>query len=151
MRDWSIVLSCNVTNQEPFFTPGLLYTFQNSIICRFSFSFLAPCGMRAQLCLTLCDPVECSPPGSSVHGILQARVLEWVAISFSRGSSPPRDRTSISYVSWLAGGFFTTSATWEVSLLSFKTLVKLINFCKAVSYLSSMSHLSEVLVICIII
>ena len=43
----------------------------------------------AQSCLTLRDPVDCSPPGSSVHGILQARVLEWVAISFSRGSSQP--------------------------------------------------------------
>ena len=45
----------------------------------------------AQLCLTLCDPMDCSLPGSSVHGILQARILEWVAISFSRGSSRPRD------------------------------------------------------------
>ena len=45
----------------------------------------------AQSCLTLCDPVVCSPPGSSIHGILQARILEWVAISFSRGSSRPRD------------------------------------------------------------
>ena len=44
----------------------------------------------AQSCLTLCDPMECSLPGSSVHGIFQARVLEWVAISFSRGSSQPR-------------------------------------------------------------
>ena len=41
----------------------------------------------AQSCLTLCDPVDCSPPDSSIHGILQARILEWVAISFSRGSS----------------------------------------------------------------
>ena len=47
----------------------------------------------AQSCPTLCNPVDCSPPGSSVHGILQARILEWVAISFSRGSSQPRDRT----------------------------------------------------------
>ena len=47
----------------------------------------------AQLCLTLCDPMDCSPPGSSAHGILQARVLEWVAIPFSRGSSQPRDRS----------------------------------------------------------
>ena len=46
---------------------------------------------RAQLCPTLCDPVDCSPPGSSVHRILQARVLEQVAISYSRGSLPPRD------------------------------------------------------------
>ena len=44
----------------------------------------------AQSCPTLCDPMDCSLPGSSVHGILRARVLEWVAISFSRGSSQPR-------------------------------------------------------------
>ena len=58
----------------------------------------------AHPCLTLCDPVDCSPPGSSVHGILQASILEWVAISFSRGSSQPRDRTQISHI---AGEFFT--------------------------------------------
>ena len=45
----------------------------------------------AQSCPTLCDPMDCSPEGSSVHGVLQARILEWVAISFSRGSSRPRD------------------------------------------------------------
>ena len=47
----------------------------------------------AQLCLTLSDPMDCSPPDFSVHGILQARILEWIAIPFSRGSSHPRDRT----------------------------------------------------------
>ena len=46
-----------------------------------------------QLCLTLCDPMDCSPPGSSVHGILQAKILEWVAVPSSRGSSQPRGRT----------------------------------------------------------
>ena len=51
-----------------------------------------------QSCPTLCDPMDCSPPGSSVHGILQARILEWVAISFSRGSSWPRDQTRVSYI-----------------------------------------------------
>ena len=49
------------------------------------------------LCLTLCDPMDCSPPGSSVHGIFQERVLEWVAISSSRVSSRPRDRTQVSH------------------------------------------------------
>ena len=49
----------------------------------------------AQLCLTLCDPIDCSLPVSSVRGIFQARVLEWVAISFSRGSFRPRDRTRV--------------------------------------------------------
>ena len=51
-----------------------------------------------QSCPTLCNSVGCSPPGSSVHGILQARVLDWVATSFSRGSSQPRDRTRVSLI-----------------------------------------------------
>ena len=49
----------------------------------------------AQSCPTLCDPMDCSLPGSSIHGIFQARVSEWVAISFPRGSSQPRDRTQV--------------------------------------------------------
>ena len=53
----------------------------------------------AQLCPTLCDPMDCSPPGSSIHGILQARILEWVAIPFSRGSSQPKDLTQVSCIS----------------------------------------------------
>ena len=56
-----------------------------------------------QSCLTLCNPIDDSPPDSSVDGILQARILEWVAIPFSRGSSQPRDRTQVSYT---AGRFF---------------------------------------------
>ena len=52
----------------------------------------------AQLCPTLCDPMDCSLLGSSVHGIFQARVLEWVAISFSRGFSQPKDRTQVSRI-----------------------------------------------------
>ena len=59
---------------------------------------------------TLCDPMDCSPPGSSVHEIFQERILEWVAISFSRGSSQPRDW---SRVSCTAGRFFTDWATRE--------------------------------------
>ena len=51
-----------------------------------------------QLCLTLWDPMDCSSPGSSVHGILQARTLEWVAMPSSRRSSQPRDRVCISYI-----------------------------------------------------
>ena len=57
-----------------------------------------PSNEVAQSCLTLCDPMDCSPPGSSVHRILQARILEWVAISFSRVSSQPRDWTHISCI-----------------------------------------------------
>ena len=66
-----------------------------------------------QSCLTLCDPMGCSLPGSSVHGIFQARVLEWVAISFSRGSSRPRDRTRVSHI---AGRCFTIWTTREALL-----------------------------------
>ena len=56
----------------------------------------------AQLCPTLCDPIDYNPPGPSVHGILQARILEWVAILFSRGSSWPRDQTQVSCITdWL--------------------------------------------------
>ena len=61
----------------------------------------------APLCSTLCDPVDCSPPGSSVHGISQARIPEWVAIPFSRGSSRPRDPTHVSCVSCIVGRFVT--------------------------------------------
>ena len=55
----------------------------------------------AQSCLTICDPMDSSPPGSSVHRILQARILGWVAISYSKGSFPPRDQNSITCVSYI--------------------------------------------------
>ena len=55
-----------------------------------------------------------SPPGSSVHGILQATILEWAAISFSRGPSRPRDRTQVSYVSYIGRRVLYTGAIWEV-------------------------------------
>ena len=61
----------------------------------------------------LCDPTDCSPPGSSIHGILQARILEQAAMPSSRGSSRPRDQTWSPVSPAFAGGFFTTSATWE--------------------------------------
>ena len=64
----------------------------------------------AQLCPTLCDPMDYSLPCSSIHGIFQARVLEWIAISFSRGPSLPRDQTRVSHI---AGRHLTTWATKE--------------------------------------
>ena len=67
----------------------------------------------AQSCPTLWEPMDCSLPGSSVHGIFQARILEWVAIFFSRGSSWPRDRTRVSCI---VGRRFTIWATREVCL-----------------------------------
>ena len=65
------------------------------------------CCLAAKSYLTLCDPMDCSPPSSSVHGIFQARILVWVAISSSRGSSWLRDQTLISCVYCIAGRFFT--------------------------------------------
>ena len=64
-------------------------------------SISAAAAKSRQSSLTLCDPMDCRPPGSSVHGILQARILEWGAISSSRGSSRIRVRTHISCVSWI--------------------------------------------------
>ena len=61
-----------------------------------------------QSCLILCNPMDCSPPSSSVYGILQAKILKWVAISSSWGSSWPRDLTCVSYGFWIADRFFTT-------------------------------------------
>jgi len=74
-----------------------------------SFSVHMRMCLVTQSCLTLFDPMDCSPPGSSGHmGILQARILEWIAMPSSRGSPPPRDRTQISHTT---GGFFTDWAT----------------------------------------
>ena len=75
----------------------------------------------AQPCPTLCHPMACSPPGSSVHGILQARILEWVAMPSSRGSSQPRDRNQVSHI---AGGFFTIWATREAPLSYYVSLIQ---------------------------
>ena len=85
------------------------------IDCRYNF-YIKKESEVAQSCAPLCYPVEYSPPGSSVHGILQARILEWVAISFSRGSSQSRDQTQVSCI---AGRFFNLRVTREApSILS---------------------------------
>ena len=76
------------------------------ILYQLLFPLCLHCVLHAKLlqsCLTLCNHIDCGPPGSSVHGILQARILEWVAISFSRGSSQTRDSTHVSYISCFGG------------------------------------------------
>ena len=72
--------------------------------------------VRAQSCPGLCDPLDCSPPSSSVLGILQARMLEWVTISSSRGSSRPRDRTLIFST---GRQILSHCATWEAQHISY--------------------------------
>ena len=69
--------------------------------------------MLLQWCLIPCRSMDCSPPGFTVYGILQARIMEWVAMPSSRGSSQPRDWTHVSYVSCTGRQVLTTSATWE--------------------------------------
>ena len=71
-------------------------------------------GVLAQLCPILCNPMDCSAASSSVHGIFQVIILEWVAISSSRRSSPPRCWTHISSISCIVGRFFTPRATWKL-------------------------------------
>ena len=75
-----------------------------------------------QSCLTLWGPMDCCLPGSSVHGILQARILKWVAMSSSRGSFPPRGRNCISCSSCIAGGFFTTEPPGKPLYVAFQSL-----------------------------
>ena len=89
------------------------------------FAFLSRylCVCVTQYSLSLCHPMDCSPPGSSVHGIFQERILEWVVIPISRGSSPSRDRT---WVSCIAGRFFTVWAIREAPLGTY-----LATFCKS--------------------
>ena len=77
-------------------------------VCRISYFLIEAESLHSvcvsQLCPILFDPMDCSPPGSSLHGIFRARMLEWIAISFSRGSFRPRDQTQVSCI---AGRFFT--------------------------------------------
>ena len=83
-----------------------------------------------QLCPTLCNPMNCSPSSSSLQGILQARILEWVVISFSRASSWPRDWNQVSFI---ASRFFTIWATRELSLSLSLSLYIYIYMCVYIS------------------
>ena len=100
------------------------------------FWYLSDCGTSclkvkvSSLCPTLCGLMDCSLPGSSVHGIFQARILEWVAIPFSRGSWQPRDWTQASRT---GSGFLTVWATRE----ALKALVKAIKRKKKTSWMTT--------------
>ena len=73
------------------------------------------------LCMCVCDPMDCSPPGSSVHGIFHTKKLEWIAISYSRRFSLPKDKTVSCAFSALAGVFFNTAP--PISILMSLTLI----------------------------
>ena len=103
----------------------MFYLFEHHVLC----------AEVAQSCQTLCDPMDCNLPGSSVHGILQARILYWIAMPSSRGSSWLRDRTRISYIyklNYIA--VIMTSFSYEHSL-------KFISVEKKISQISSYSLL----------
>ena len=87
---------------------------------------------------TLCNPMDCSPPGSSVHGILQARILEWVAISSSRGSSRSRDWTRVSCT---AGRFITIKPhSFKILFSKILNILCVFLFCKCRNYKPSKIH-----------
>ena len=98
----------------------------------------------AQLCLTLCDPMDCSPPGSSVHGIFQARILEWVAVSFSGVSSQPKDQTHISCIYCIGRRIIYHCITWEA--LTKHHMLKDLLFFFPSSILKCLSKNSPILV-----
>ena len=87
---------------------GLWRTLFLLCVCMFSVT---------QSCLTLCDPMDYSPPGSSVHGIFQARILEWVAISFSRGSFQPRDWNCVACISCIGRWILYYCTAWEAHFI----------------------------------
>ena len=77
--------------------------------------------VHAKSCATLCEPTDCNPPGSSTHGLSQARVLEWVALFSSRGSSQSRDRIYISCISSIGRWILYHCSTWEAQEMLVRT------------------------------
>ena len=109
-----------------------MYVSVNWSLVQINISFLVSWVIVTQLCPTLCNSMDCSLPSSSVHGILQARILECVAILFSRGSSWPRDQTGVSCI---AGRFFTTDLAGKQSVTS-------LVFCFTVCFVLPFLYLS---------
>ena len=95
----------------------LVYYAHNKIHVKYTLVNACVCAKLLQTCPTLCNAREYSPPGSSVHGILQARILEWVATPSPGDLSDPGIELRFLMSPALAGGFFTTSATWEAPRL----------------------------------
>ena len=126
-----------VSYKLPFFRRFLLgcEDLPASLLLAGTYCYVCECAKSLQLCLTLRNLMDGSPPGSSVCGILQARILQWVALPFSRGSSQPRDWIQVSCI---AGGFFTVWATREPQALwnaAFLHLLLLTHFQGSFFYL----------------
>ena len=117
LANWKKVsVSLEIHTKSSFFLLRVVNHRNASCYCRQTYGnksvcvCVCVCVLITQSCLTLCDPRDCILPGSSVHGFLQARILEWVTIPFSRGTFWPRDRI---WVSWITSGFFTIWAIRE--------------------------------------
>ena len=106
------------------------------------------CVLVTQPCLTLCNPMDCSPPGSSVHGIFQARLLEWVTISSSRVSSQPRDQTWVSCIELnMPANFENSAVATGLEKVSFHPVPKKGNVKECSNYhtIVFVSHASKVM------
>ena len=117
---WSTGKTCIVYSKKPL--KGRFNMSKIMLHCKFCMS---KCSLKsesevAQSCPALCDPMDCSLPGSSLHGIFQARVLEWVAISFSRGSSQSKDRTRVSCIPGRCFNLWATRSNRQIWLRSAK-------------------------------
>ena len=110
--NWAFLVSNNRDHTAPLVNT-LLGLMKYPMTSRMPETYLTYSGVHAQSCLTLWDPMDYSPPGSSVHGILQERILEQVAMSSSRGSSQPRDRSCGSRVSCISTWLLYHCATRE--------------------------------------
>ena len=115
----SLLLFSCVNLKMSFNISGPVCSFKNKVTNPCYYMTCTRACLVAQSCLTLWDPLDCSPPGSSVPGILQTRILEWVAMPSSRGSSQPRNRTCVSCVSCIAGRFFTCWAIGESDYMAY--------------------------------
>ena len=108
---WTAAYASKGDSRIPSLWPGL--PARHQLHFHVGFGSLHTCLLSLQLCLTLGNTVDCSPLGSSVHKILQGRILEWVAISYSRQSSQPRDQTRVSWISCIGRWILYHCATWE--------------------------------------
>ena len=95
------------------------WSWSHNALCKSGWVHFSIESEAAQSCLTLCDPVDCGLPGFSIYGILQARILEWVTISFSRGSSRPRDRTQVSHIGGRCFNLWATNFSIDLGKLHF--------------------------------
>ena len=106
------------TNDDSVLQSKVMFNNKQTMLC------IRSLGVHAkllQLCPTLCNPIDRCPPGSSIHGILQARILDWVTMPSSRAYSQPRDQTHVSWSPALAGESFTTRTTREAHQKLLKT------------------------------